>query len=578
MERRLAAILAADVVGYTAMMGSDERGTLRRLTELRQEILEPLINEHHGRIVKLMGDGMLVEFASVVETVACALAWQEQVARHESRGNANNRLRFRIGINLGDVIVQGSDIHGDGVNIAARLEGLADPEGVCLSDDAYRQVKGKTGAVFEDMGEQNLKNLAEPIRVYRLATDQSAVATAKETLSPAEKPSIAILPFINMSGDPEQEYFADGITEDIITDLSRFRELLVIGSKSSFRYKGKADEAPSIARSLGVQYLVEGSLRRAGGRLRVSVQLIEAESNVHLWAERYDRKTEDLFLLQDEIVESVVQTLVGRLRSASESRASRKASHSLAAYDHVLQARAIVSDSREKVRRCLALYEAAIKLDPKCGQAYAGLAATYSLEWTSGWSDSRRDSLDRAMDCARTAASLDNLDSEAQRRLGALYLFRGEGRLAETHLNRALVLNPNDADAMAYQGLYQIYQGRPLDALTELESATRRNPFHPTFYFWFVGLAYYCARRYEEAIAPLHKAIAAFPNFVTPHRHLAACYAQLGQGDAARNERAIILELEPEFSIMKIAKTFAYSNPSDLEHYCAGLRKAGLPE
>lgn len=580
MERRLAAILAADLVGYSRLMQADESGTLRRLTALREQILEPLIARHRGRVVKLIGDGLLVEFASLVEATECALAWQAAVAEQESEGEASARLSFRIGVNLGDIIVADDDIYGDGVNVATRLEQLAEPNGICLSGDAYRQVRGKIEAAFEDLGEQEVKNITEPIRVYRVSSARSVDAGAAPRSRPplGERPSIAVLPLSNMSGDPEQEYFADGITEDIITYLSRFRGLLVIGEKSSFHYKGKTAEPRTIAKDLGAQYLVQGSLRRAGGRIRLTVQLVEAETGVRLWAERYDREVGDLFVLQDEIVESIVQTLVGRLTSAGAKHASRKAPQNLAAYDYVLQARAIISDSRENLQRCRALYEKAIELDPECGHAYAGLAATYSFEWTSGWSESMEETLDKAVSLAQKAAALDDLDSVAQRRLAVFQLFKGEREQAEVHLDRALSLNPNDADAMAYRALFLIYAGDPDGALAELSRATRRNPFHPTWYYWLFGLAHYAARRYQEAVAPLLRAIDSFPNFVAPHRHLAACYAQLGQRAKAERERAKILELEPSFTIAKIARTFAYRDPADLEHYCEGLRKAGLPD
>jgi len=581
MERRLAAILAADVVEYTRLMGADEAGTLQRLTELRRQVLEPLIAEYNGRVVKLVGDGLLVEFASVVDALGCAVAWQVTVTEKEAAIDEADRLKFRIGINLGDVIVEDGDIYGDGVNIAARLERLAEPQEICLSGDAYRQVRGKTRARFEDLGEKTLKNVADPIQVYRIMAMECPRNLIKPTgnSSPLpEKPSIAVLPFVNMSGDLEQEYFADGITEDIITDLSRFRELLVIARNSSFYYKGRTGKVQTIAQDLGVQYIVEGSLQRSSERLRVTVQLVDAITGSHVWAERYHRTITDLFALQDEIVESIVQTLVERIRSVSERRAVRKGQKAVAAYDYVLQARAIIVDDCESLEVSRSLYEKAIMLDPECGHAYVGLAQTYLFEWTSGWSDSPTGPLDLALVYARKAAVLDDLDSGAQRRIGVIHLFRGEREQAKTHLDRALALNPNDADAMAGRGLYLIYEGRPLDALNELERATRRNPFHPTFYFWWIGLALYEARRYEEAVTPLRKAIDSFPNFVAPHRHLAACYAQLGLKDMADREVAKIIELEPHFSVTKMARTFAYRDPADLEHYCDGLRKAGLPD
>jgi len=291
MARRLAAILAADVVGYTRLMGADETGTLRRLIELRLQVLEPLIAEHHGRVVKLIGDGLLVEFASVVDALTCALAWQTAVMERQGEVDEDKQLKFRIGINLGDVIVEGDDIHGDGVNIAARLESLADPDEIWLSGDVYRYAKGKVRAEFEDMGERDLKNVAEPVRIYRIAQGRSgtvASAATTKTLHSAEKPSVAVLPFNNMSGDPEQDYFSDGITEDIITELSRFRELFIIARNSSFSYKGKSTKVQEIGKDLGVTYIVEGSVRKAGNRVRITAQLVEAVSGNHIWAERYD--------------------------------------------------------------------------------------------------------------------------------------------------------------------------------------------------------------------------------------------------------------------------------------------------
>jgi TolB-like protein len=308
LERRLAAILAADVVGYTRLMGLDEAGTLRRLTDLREKVLAPLIAEHRGRIVKLMGDGLLVEFTSAVDCVVCAMAWQEQVTNAEAVGDVDKRLQFRIGINLGDVIVEGDDIHGDGVNIAARLEGLAEPGEICFSGDAYRQVRGKIEADFEDLGERELKNVAEPVRVYRvraLRSDGASTGRGAEPLPLPDKPSIAVLPFANMSGDAEQEYFSDGITEDIITELSRFDDLFVIARNSTFSYKGKSVRVQEIARDLGVAYVVEGSVRKAGARVRITAQLIEAASGNHIWAERYDGELENIFDLQDEITRSI---------------------------------------------------------------------------------------------------------------------------------------------------------------------------------------------------------------------------------------------------------------------------------
>ena len=323
MERRLVAILAADVVGYSRLMGKDEAGTLRRLTELRQQVLEPLIAEHRGRVVKLMGDGLLVEFASVVDALTCAVAWQNQATERETEADEDMSLQFRIGVNLGDVIVEGEDIHGNGVNIAARLEGLAEPGGIRLSGDAYRHGKGKVKADFEDLGEHNLRNVAEPVRVYRVTANPSgndAGSPARKPLPVPKKPSVAILPFANLSGDPDQDYFADGLTEDVIAQLARFRSLFVISSSSSFTYKDQTPKVQDVGRELGVAYVIQGSVRKAGKRVRIIVELVEAETGRQLWADRYDRDLADIFAVQDEVAGKVVATLFGQIEDTGRRR------------------------------------------------------------------------------------------------------------------------------------------------------------------------------------------------------------------------------------------------------------------
>ncbi|NRG16200.1 adenylate/guanylate cyclase domain-containing protein [Rhizobiales bacterium] len=578
MERRLAAILSADLAGYSRLIAEDETGTLFRLRKLRQGFLEPLIARHGGRIVKLMGDGLLLEFSSIIEAVQCAIEWHEVVANFIAEQDGANDLAYRIGVNIGDIVIEDGDIYGDGVNIAARMEKLAEPGGTCLPGDVYRQIKGKIDATFDDLGEHTVKNIAEPLHIYALHPAHGEQPAKPLQRQKFDRPSIAVLPLDNLSSDPEQDYFADGVTEDIITNLSRFRELVVIGQSSSFRYKKTRDSFRQIATALGVQYLLIGSLRRAGQRLRVTVQLVDTRSGGHIWAERYDRELGDLFALQDEITEAIVQTLVGRLRTASVRDTAHKPAQSLDAYDYVLKARAIIHDSRENMLKSRALYEKAIELDPICAHAFAGLSATYSFEWTSGWSKSFTDSLDKAIELCRRAAALDDQDSEAQRRLGVYYLFRGEREKAEAHIQRAALLNPSDADTMAYKGLYLIYDGKPTEGLRAIERATRYNPFHPTWYFWLVSLAHYMNRDYEEAIQAARKAVQAYPDFVAPHRHLAASFARLGRKEDAEREKQIILKLDPAFSIARVARAFAYRRSEDLEHYCEGLREAGLPE
>ena len=389
MERRLAAILAADVVGYTRLMGDDEAGTLSRFTKLRGEDLEPLIADHRGRIVKLMGDGLLVEFPSIVDAVSCAIAWQNVVFERETATDENKRLQFRIGINLGDVIVEGEDIHGDGVNIAARLESLAEPSGICLSDDAYRQVRGKIEAEFEDLGERDLKNVAEPIRVYRIATAgsiASAGSGSTDALPLPHKPSIAVLPFKNMSGDPEQEYFSDGITEDIITELSRFSEFNVIARNSTFHYKGKSPKIRDVGRELGARFVVEGSVRRSGNRVRITAQLIDVDSDAHVWAERYDRELVDIFDLQDELTQAIVGVLPGRVEVVEANRVKRKPPSDMAAYDFLLAGKIhhhrFTKEDNEKAMNHL---ERATELEPDYAAAYAWKACVLGQAMARGY-------------------------------------------------------------------------------------------------------------------------------------------------------------------------------------------------
>jgi TolB-like protein/Tfp pilus assembly protein PilF len=574
LERRLAAILAADVAGYTALMGADEAGTLRRLTELRREFLEPLIGAHHGRVVKLMGDGFLVEFASVVDAVACALAWQKGVADRDTG------LRFRIGINLGDVIVQGGDIHGDGVNIAARLEGLAEPGGICLSGDAYRQARGKIEAAFEDMGEQSLKNVAEPVRVYRIGGDGSGAADAapvKKPLALPDKPSIAVLPFANMSRESEQDYFSDGVTEDIITELSRFRELFVIARNSSFSYKGKAAKVQDIATDLGVRYVLEGSVRAAGNRIRVIAQLIDAETGHHIWSERYDREMPDLFALQDEIAQTVAGTVAGRLRLTAEDRAERKPIESLEAYDYALRAQSIIADSKGENLRARETYQKAIERDPACTKAYIGLARSYIIDSINHWWEPGDRPLDHALACAAKAVSLDNTDSRAQLILGGTYVQREEYEEAKVHLERALELNPNDADAFALMGFYREGIGEPEAAIECYLTAMRLNPYYPAWYLWALGDAFYGTRQYEKALIPLKDALSRSPKLKRPRLTLAAAYAQLDRLEKARREVEKLLAGYPDASIEQERQS-KFSSDAARDHWIGALRKAGLPE
>ena len=579
MERRLAAILAADVVGYTRLMGSDEVATLERLTTLREQVLQPLIAEHRGRVVKLMGDGLLVEFSSVVDAIGCAVTWQEHVAEHEAEGEEHKRLQFRIGINLGDVIVEGDDIHGDGVNIAARLEGLAEAGGICLSGDAYRQVRGKVDAKFEELGERDLKNVAEPVLVYRIVGKRfsgAATSPAKETLALPDKPSIAVLAFANMSGDPDQEYFSDGITEDIISELSRFRELFVIARNSSFSYKGKAVKVQDIAEDLGIQYVLEGSVRTADNRIRVTAQLIDAETGHHIWSERYNREITDLFALQDEVAQTVAGTVAGRLKLTAEDRAERKPIESLEAYDYALRGQSIIADTKENNLRARQAFEKAIELDPTCTRAYVGLALSYVIDWFNHWWEPSAPPLDRALEYATKAVSLDNTDSKAQLNLGHVFEARREHEEAKVHLERALALNPNDADGFAYMGVYLDTTGKPGEAIDCYLRAMRLNPYYPAWYLWKLGDAYYSAGQYEKALTPLKEALNRNPKLKRAHLTLAVTYVQLDRIEEAGRQVEDLLSDHPDTSIkQELQWEFATVGR---EQWIGALRKAGLPE
>ncbi len=588
MQRRLAAILAADVVGYTRLMGRDEAGTLERLTTLRQQVLEPLIAKHHGRIVKLIGDGLLVEFSSVVDATGCALAWQRDVAKHAADADPEERLVFRIGINLGDVIVENGDIHGDGVNIAARLENLADPGGIYLSEDAYRQARGKLSVAFQDLGEKELKNIAEPIRVYRIAGEQGEEIPAlpcKGAPKPPDQPSIAILPFVNMGGDPAQDAFADSVTEDITTELSRFRELFVVARHSAFSYKGKAAKVQDIAADLGVRYVLEGSLRQAGERLRVTGQLIDAESGHHIWSETYTREITDLFVLEDEIAHRIAGTVAGRLKLSSEAgvemRTEEAPSGELTAYDYLLRGQSIVANTKENNLRARQAYEKAIALDPTCTRAYVGLALSYEIEWFNHWGDATTEQSsvppDEALDYAAKAVSLDPTDSKAQLMLGHIYSERGEYAQGKAHLDRALALNPNDPDVFAYRGVHFEKTERLDEAIDCYEKAIALNPYHPVWYLWKLGRAYYVVRRYGEALIPLREALNRSPKFKRARVTLLAAYGQTSRLEEAAAQLKELLADHPEASLEQEAQ-WAYMSEEERSHWLEGLRKAGLPE
>jgi adenylate cyclase len=583
VERKLTTILAADVVGYSRLMGQDETGTLARLRSLRKDLVQPKIGGGRGRIVKLMGDGLLAEFPSVVEAVQCAIDIQQDIAGRELDLPAERRIRLRIGVNLGDIIVEGSDIYGDGVNVAARLEGLAESGGICISGKVYEEVKNKLPIAFEDLGERAVKNIREPVRMYRW-TDAAVdpvpdTAEAKATLPLPDKPSIAVLPFDNMSGDPEQDYFTDGIVEDIITELSREPDLFVIARNSSFAYKGKSPDIRQVARELGVRYVLEGSVRKAGNRIRLNAQLIEAETGHHVWAERYDRTLEDVFEVQDELTNTIQNTLLQKVRESGMDSALSRAPKDMNAYDQTLRAFGLVlrfnrANNEEAMREA----RAALDLDPGYARAHMVLAWAYLYSVWSAWTDDVEQAIERGYEAAQKAIAADRNDFWGHAALGFAELCLHRHERALPALDRALALNPNSADVRAMRGMVLNFLGRPEEGLKDIELAIRHNPHHPDWYLIGIGRAYYMLGRYEEAVPLIERLVAATPELAVGRLLLVAVYVGSGRLDAARAEVSAYLEINPGLTIGQVRMIVPFQKEEDLERYCDLLRQAGLPE
>jgi adenylate cyclase len=562
MVRRLAAILAADVAGYSRLMGADEEGTHERLKALRHELLDPKIAEHRGRIVKTTGDGMLVEFASVVDAVRCAVAVQQAMPERNAGVGADNRIEMRIGINLGDVIVEPDDLYGDGVNIAARIEALADAGGVFVSNTVHDQVRDRLPFLFEDLGEQQVKNIARPVRVYRVAIRPSRppptppspasgggrghtgegsalgarVGAAEPALPLPDKPSIAVLPFANMSGDPEQEYFVDGMVEEIITALSRIRWLFVIARNSSFTYKGQAVDVKLVGRELGVRYVLEGSVRKAGGRVRITGQLIEATSGTHLWADRFDGSLEDVFELQDKVASSVAGVIEPALQAAETARSANRPTNDLTAYDLYLRAYAMAWSSARQAPEALRLLEQAIARDPRYGPALAWAAFCCIRILRDGRSEDPEAERRKSVDFARRALEVAGDDPSVLANAAEALAYFGEDVGAMMALvDRALALNPNFARGWHVSGMLKLWAGQPDIAIEHIETALHLSPRarvgnSPAV----IGRAHFLARRFDEALPKLLLAIQDDPSFPAPYQYLAACYAHMGRLDDAR--------------------------------------------
>jgi adenylate cyclase len=625
MERRLAAVLAADVVDYSQLMGEDETGTLKRLTSLRQKLLEPLIGKHRGRVVKLMGDGFLVEFPSVVDAVECAVAWQQVVAENEAHQPEDSRFLFRIGINIGDVLVEGEDIHGDGVNVASRLESLADPAGVCISGPAFDQLRNKLGLGYEFLGEQQVKNIQHAVRVYRVLTDPAEpgqiigedapsnsirkwavgiaavvlvvlagvlawygpwtrgvepMSTEDNAYPLPDKPSIAVLPFSSLFEDQSQEYFADGITNDVITSLSKFRSLFVIASNSSFHYKGKSVKVQDVGRELGVRYVLEGSVQRTGDKVRINAQLVEAATGHHVWAENYDRGAQDLFAVQKEITRNIVGIIGSSvLLKAEIDRLTRAPTESLEAYDFYLRGE-LHSGRETKEDNLLArqFYEKSFQIDPDYALAVAAISQSYLAEIWGSWFVSREQSLQQAERFALRSIELDDAQPWGYRSLGYVHQFQGEIEQAIAMWEKAYALNPNDFFTMRGLGYGLAYTGDPQKGLPIMEEAMRVNPHHGEGQLRTLGQVYFLARRYQEAVDTLQK-------ITRRHRtsfwlYLAASYAQLDRIDDAQAAITEALKLKPELSLDHEIKRREENGLSaeNAMHLREALVKAGLPE
>ena len=585
VERRLAAVLAADVAGYCRLMGCDEEGTLARIKSCRKALLDPAIAEHRGRIVKTTGDGMLVEFASAVDAARCAVEVQRGMAQQNAEVSQDVRIEFRVGIHVGDIIIDENDIFGDGVNIAARLEGIAEPGGVCISDDAYRQIRGKVDVPFVDLGSQNLKNIAEPMRVWRMRIGGEAVSASPQSASFAsfqsrpfpDKPSIAVLPFQNMSGDPEQEYFADGIAEDVLTTLSKIQELMVIARYSSFVFKGQTRDIREIGRILGARYVLEGSVRKVGNRVRLTAQLIDSLDGSHLWADRFDGGLDDVFDLQDRITQDIVAALEVQLARGEQARIWRKRSGSPLVYESLMKARLLFENfAKQTHAQARAEIERALAIDPASTPALYVLGLTLADQTRFGWDKDA--TYEAALDCARRALAVDPDCGDAHVVVGYVYTFQRRHDEAVAAGEKALTFSPSGWSAYHMAGMFHGYAGNFRKAAFYEEQAQRLCPIPLT-----VSMA-------DEARARFHlgdfnstrdialRVLKEKPRWLTAHTTLIAALWNLGRQDEARDIARQLLAGHPAFSVGRWARGLPYRRQEDLDALMNPLRMAGLPE
>jgi adenylate cyclase len=576
--RRLAAILAADVAGYSRLIGADEEGTLNRLKSIRADVIDPKITEHRGRIVKTTGDGLLVEFSSVVDALRCATEIQSGMADRNAEISAEKRIEIRMGINVGDVVVEDGDIFGDGVNVAARLEGLADPGGICVSARVQEDAAGRLDVAFDDLGEQSLKNIARSVRVYRVRLTTAEIAPTDSTvettaaLALPDKPSIAVLPFANMSGDPEQEYFADGMVEEITTALSHIRWLFVIARNSSFTYKGQTVDVKQVGRELGVRYVLEGSVRKAGGRVRITAQLIDAMSGTHLWADRFEGSLDDVFELQDRVASSVAGIIEPTLQAAEIRRSSERPTSDLLAYDLYLRALPLAyAWERGSTLAALDLLSQATERDPIYGPALAIAAFCHLQLDLNGWAEdpetNRRTAVDFAQKAVRSARGDSNVLANAAVVLG---YFGEDIDAAIGMIDRSLVLNPSFAAGWRLSGWLRLWAGQTDLAIKHFETSARLNPRADALKLAGIGQAYFFNRRFDDALENLLMARHAMPTVAMVYRFLASCYAHIGRLDDARE---MVQRLRAITSVI-VPSVVAYRNPEHRELFLSGLRLA----
>jgi adenylate cyclase len=584
IKRKLTAILSADVKGYSRLMGEDEEWTLYTLNTYKG-MMSGLIQQHRGRVVASPGDNVLAEFASVVDAVQCGVEIQQVLRAKNAMLPENRRMEFRIGINLGDVIEEGDSIYGDGVNIAVRLEGLAEVGGICISESAYQQIENKLPLRYDYLGEHEVKNIAKPVRVYKARIEPEVtpppapveVASREKMAFPMpDKPSIAVLPFVNMSRDPEQEYFSDGITEEIITVLSKVPNLFVISHNSTFTYKGKPVKVKQVSEELGVRYVVEGSVQKSGDKVRITAQLIDALSDHHLWAERYDRDLKDIFALQDEITMKIITALQVELTAGEMAGRIAKGTRNLDAFIKYMVAfelfNRLTKEGNAQARKIL---EEAIALDPEYSRLYMGLAVTHIYDVWFGTTEYPEQSLARAVELAQKAISLDDSNAAAYSVLGQVYGMKRQYEKAIAECERAVSLDPNSAENLMRLGTVLNYAGRAGEAIPYLQNAIRLNPLPTANYFNMLAFAYRESGQYEKAIEAAKKALQREPNTQSPYIHMTISYIRLGREEEARASAAEILRINPRFSLERYAKILPFPQP-EADRIIEDLHKAGL--